>query len=237
MRNTQLIRYDNQGYFEDLPQSTQDIVREAILECASNKRGPYCYKSDEDAIDSIECHSRDGFSPHSWNKGGIEYNNFTDLMSYFGGGYSVSHTETNAEIERQIEYSLECANESFRDNHLLELQDIPQAKRNYHDLYELGLGSLAEKLSEYESESLCDDQSSIMHSIRFMYHGVDSKGIHSASVSCAVNTEGPYHRQHISWAPGVFCEGAHEVEITWRNDNGLKTKLTKALKQCSGKVF
>jgi hypothetical protein len=237
MKNTVKKQVTQSEYFDGLPQSTQDIVRDAILGCASNKQGPDCYKLDEDAIELIECHSRSGFIPHSWNKGGLDYNNFTDLMGYWGGGYSVTHKAAQKEIERQIDYSLECALESFKDSHSEEIKGIPADKLNYHDLYEMGLGNLAEKLSTCESESLSDEQSSIMHSIRFMFHGVDDDGNYSASVSCAVNTEGPYHRQSISWAPAIFCEGASEVEITWKTDKQLKTKLTKALKDTSGKVF
>jgi hypothetical protein len=237
MKNTAKKQVIQSEYFDELPQSTQEIVRDAILETASNKRGPDCWKSHEESIDSIECHSRDGFIPHSYNRGGLDYNNFTDLMSYWGGGYSVTHKAAQKEIERQIDYSLECALESFKDSHAEEIKDIPADKLNYHDLYEMGLGSLAEKLSECESESLSDDSSSIMLSIRFMFHGVDDEGNYSASVSCAVNTEAPYHRQSISWAPNVFCEGASEVMINWKTDKQLKVKLLKALKVTSGNTF
>jgi hypothetical protein len=90
--------------------------------------------------------------------------------------------------------------------------------------------------SDEHLDALGSDDSSIMHEIRFMYHGCEN-GVHRASVSCAVNTEGPYHRSHISWAPNVFCEGAKEVEITWKTDGGLARKLKRALAETSKAVF
>ena len=230
------LKRSNETYFEELPQAVQDLVRELIIEAAEDRNGPDGWKPNDECIENVECHSRDGFIPFSHNKGGLEYNNFTQLSDYWGGGYSVAHAKAQAEIERQIEYSLQCAHETFETNNAEELKGIPADKRNYHDLYELGHGKLAEKLSNTEHENLCGDESSIMHSFRFLYHGCED-GIHSASVSAAVNTEGPYHRSHISWAPNVFCEGAKEVEITWRTESGLKRKLKKALADVSKAIF
>lgn len=69
-----------------------------------------------------------------------------------------------------------------------------------------------------------------------MYHGQEA-GIHKASVSVAINTEGPYHRSHIPWSPDTFCEGTKEIEISWKTESGLKKKLVKALKQAKEEVL
>lgn len=238
MSTAKQLMHEGYGYFEELKESTQEIVKDAILKIAQERRGPDCWKSDDDALESIECKGRSGFIPHSWNKGGFQYNNFTDLMAYWGGGYSCKHPAAKIEIERQIDYGLDSAIENFRANNDLKLNDLGVTKEqtNYHDLYELGHGELAEELSSYENENL-SGESSIMHTLRFMYHGKDDKGLHAASVSAAINTEGPYHRSHISWAPNVFCEGASEVEITWRNNAELKRKLEAAFKKVHKAVF
>lgn len=226
---------ENIGYFEELPKSTQEFIRETILEVASERGGPEGWKQDDECIEEVECRHCDGFIPFDHNRGGLEYNNFTDLNAYFGGGYSCNHKGAAKEIERQIAYGLECALEYFQKDYAAELKGIPKKKHNYHDLYELNRSDLAEKLSEYEMDNL-GSESSIMHSFRFLYHGCVN-GVHSASISAAINTEGPYYRSHISWAPGVFCEGAKEIEITWRTESGLKRKLKKALKQVSEAIF
>lgn len=234
-----------QGYFEELPKGMQELIKGLVLEAAENRGGPDCYKLDAEALSSIECQSRDGFIASSANRGGLIYQNFTDLMSYWGGGYSVSHDAAQKEIERQIELSLKDASEStynhfkpFFDAHKIKPEQV-----NYHHLQDLaeraGSNTFDEPIQhiqDAELECLGGDQSSIMHELRFLYHGKEN-GVHSASVSAAVNTEGPYHRSSISWAPGVFCEGSKELEITWRTQKELKTKLTKALAKVSKAVF
>lgn len=237
------LKINEVEYFDELPESIQDLVRECIIDAAQDRGGPDGWKSDAECIDEVECRSRSGFSPFSHNKGGLMYRNFADLMSYWGGGYNVSHKKANEEIQRQIEYSFECLRDYLYKKYesILKPLKITEEQCTYHDLNELAdkhpeLEGAASDLEDSECEFLSGDENSIMHEIRFMYHGSEN-GIHRASISAAVNTEGPYHRSHISWAPNVFCEGAKEVEITWRTEGGLKTKLIKALKLVTSEVF
>lgn len=234
-------------YFNELSKETQQIVKDAILKAADDRSGPEGYKSNDDALSSIECKSRDGFIPFSHNKGGILYRNFTTLNDYFGGGYIVKHKGARKEIERQIDFSLQSASEAFfaHHGHKIVKYKMTVENTNYHSLLKLeekhpndkDLKSISETFSEYERSNMDGDDSSIMHEIRFMFHGVNDEGKFSASVSCAVNTEGPYHRSSISWASGVFCEGAKEIEIEWRTDKQLIKELETALKLCSKEIF
>lgn len=233
------------AYFSELPAKIQELVKELIFEAADKRGGPDCYKTNEEAIEAVECMRRDGFIPFASNRGGLVYRNFTDLMGYWGGGYSVSHEGAQANIESQIEYSLQCASNDtyaafkpFFDAHGIKPEQV-----TYSNLEELStkagsntFDEVLQHIQDAELENLSDDQSSIMHEIRFLYHGQED-GEHSASVSAAVNTEGPYHRSHISWSPGTFCEGAKEVEITWRTQSELKKKLTAALAKVSKAIF
>lgn len=232
------------GYFEGLPQGTQEIIRDLILDAAENRAGPEGWKSNEEAIEQIECHSRDGFIRSSFNYGGLEYRNFACLMDYFAGGYSVAHAKANAEIRRQIKYSLQLLRESTFEKYkdLLTTHGVALKDTEYLNIQECvdngadELTPVLRYIEDNESEYLGGENSSIMHSIRVMYHGkVD--GTHSASVSAAVNTEGPYHRSAISWAPSVFCEGAKEVEIEWTNQAELKKVMRDALAKVSKAVF
>lgn len=235
---------DNSVYFDALPKSIQKIVKDLILDAAENRNGPEGWISDEEAIEKVECYARPGFIPHSFNKGGLEYRNFTDLMSYWGGGHHVAHKDADKEIERQIEYNFQALREDTFEkfNELLTSKGLKESDCKYHTIQELvdkgdlELKNVLKYIEDNECEYLSGQDSSIMHSIRFMYHGkVD--GVHYASVSAAINTEGPYHRSHISWAPDVFCEGAKEIEIKWTNQKELKVKLKKALAKVTKEIF
>lgn len=225
--------------YPDLNQSTRDLIEELCKEAIddSDVEG---FGSDN--VDQLEFERRDGFIPYSHNHGGVSIKDFTDIGYISGSGNYPSHKGACAEIERQVEYAYKCAKEYLWDNHEPELRALgidskDHDKLNYNDLCDLNASSLAETLSECESENMSGDYGSIMYEVQFMYHGVNEAGLHEASVSCAVNTEGPYHRRSISWAPNVFCEGAHEVQIEWTTDADLETKLRQALNETSSEVF
>lgn len=204
--------------FDELDQTTKDIIHNLIDE-HQNLIKPEGYKSSEDCFDDIEFVRRDGFIPNSYNKGGILWRNFTTLEAYWGSGYEPKNKDANKEIQRQIEVNEEFALNEFQQKYPNEKPDIDND--NYYEI-----------LREY----LNADDLSIMHEIRFMYHGFDNKK-HTASVSVALNTEGPYHRSHISWAPKVFCEAAKEIEISWSTNTELKNKLDKLLKKLIKEMF
>lgn len=239
------------GYFEALPKSTQGIVSDTILKVIGKRRGPEGYRLDRDCIQNLECHSRDGFSPYSHNKGGLVYQNFTNLMDYFGSGHTPAHEEAAKEIERQTNQVYESVSQDVYEGHkpLCLKLNIGENEATYHSIREFTktsesltedeteeLYEMLREIENLEGERLTNESSSIMHELRFMYHGKES-GVHTASVSAALNTEGPYHRTSISWAPSVFCEGSKEVEIKWRNNKELKEKLEKALKLVSKAIF
>lgn len=232
------------GNWDTLTESTRKIVKEAILEAAENRKGPKGYKLDTDCLDDIEYQSRDGFIAYDSNRGGLTYQNFSDLDAYWGGGYSVAHKQAAKEIERQIDYSFELLREDVFKTHetILVTAGITQEQCDYHTLNEASdkdetLYPAFRYLEDQENDYLGGESSSIMHEFRFLYHGKDPKGLHSASISAAINIEGPYHRSSIPWAPGVFCEGVKEVEIKWRNNAELKRKLDKALNKVSKAIF
>lgn len=241
----------SESNFPLLSKRIQSIIEDAILKTAQERNGPEGYKTDDESIEEIEFKSCDGFMAFDHNRGGLTYRNFTDLMDYFGNGHVPAHEGVAKEIQRQIDYSLESLSESVYEDHkslCLEL-NIGETECQYHaidqyirtsdnltDAQKTELKQMLNEIQGGEYDSLSGDDNSIMHEIRVMYHGKIG-GVHTASVSAALNTEGPYHRSGISWAPGVFCEGAKEVEITWRNNAELKRKLDKALKKVSKEIF
>lgn len=242
------------GYFESLPKTTQEIVREALINAAKDRNGPEGWKDDNELIEEVECHRRDGFIPFSNNKGGLRYRNFTDISSYFGGGHTPSHKDAAKEIERQIEYALTEATkytiEKMGSENFKRYFNSDASKVNYDSLTDLEetlrkqgksesselVQSWLNELQNAENEGMNGGYASIMHELQFKYEGKDN-GVHVAYVSAALNTESPYHRSHISWAPNIFCEGSEGVEIKWRNNAELKRKLDKAFKKVSKAIF
>ena len=251
MSTAKLMHGNSDGYFENLNETAKEIVKEAILKAAQDRKGPEGYKSDEECLEDVECHARDGFMPFSHNRGGLTYRNFTDLMAYFGGGYTVAHEGAANAIQGQIDYTFQSISEDVYTDHksiCLELnigenecsyctlQEFEETSENLTENQKVELRKMMNEIQEMESERLSGSENTIMHELRFMYHGKEN-GVHSASVSAAVNTEGPYHRSSISWSPSTFCEGAKEIEIKWRNNAELKRKLDKAFAKVSKVIF
>jgi len=215
-------------FLEEQPE-LQSIIKEMLEEASENI-------SDDmhPNLEEIECHSRDGFIRDSENFGGFTATTFDFLSSYWGSGLRYSSKLANKHLDKSVEYSLESAKENFIDQYAAELGalEINEDQVNYHDLYELKQSYLAEKLSEFELESMNDD--TIMLQIRVMYNGSEN-GKHSAEVSSVINWESPYHRS--SGAVYRNCgfrmetEDVKVVNIEWKNNTELKTKLAKALKK------
>ena len=231
----------NETYYPQLPAKHRDAIEELCIEAIEDCQG---WKSPE--VEQIEYMARDGFSPFSHNHGGITINQFTDLQGIVGSGMYPSHKGARADIELQYNYNIELVAEQvfeeFED--LLKKHDILNSGPcQYHDIQDRidqgakDLKPVLRRIEDLECKYLSGEQSSIMYEVQFMYHGTDENGVHMASVSCAVNTEGPYHRRSISWAKDVFCEGAKELEVEWRTLKELKTKLKKALDTCASEVF
>jgi len=136
--------------------------------------------------EEVEYKSRDGFI--SFQDGGWEFTGFMTLMQIEGSDKWFSSKEANKKIEEMIAYNYEIAKEQFMDDYKEQLKDIPVDKINYHDLYELKLGDLAEKLSEMEMDMMSED--SVMLDIRCFYEDKYKQ----FTVSAAINWESPYHR-------------------------------------------
>ena len=73
MSTAKLMHDNSDGYFENLNETAKEIVKEAILKAAQDRNGPEGYKSDEECLEDVECHARDGFMPFSHNRGGLTY--------------------------------------------------------------------------------------------------------------------------------------------------------------------
>jgi hypothetical protein len=224
---------------EHFPKRIKDFIKENLEE----KLSLDLYSKQ---VEEIEFKARSGFIPFSGNKGGFRAIGFTDLNYFWGSGNMVAHRDARNEIERQIEYSLDLVRDDIFEKYqeYFDENKITKDKVNHTDLSDLyhkatNDKTLVEILTDFEEREvsyLSDEQSSIMFETRFLYHGYEN-GVHSASISAAVNTEGPYHRSHISWSPNTFCEGVKEIKIKWKNEKEFKEKFKKALEKCIKVTF
>jgi hypothetical protein len=196
-------------YLKDYPEFDA-IIKEFIDDLSPNYSEGYLIKETE----AIECIRRDGFIPHSHNHGGYDKEWITDLMSIWGSGceigkytQEVADNEAIEAAETYIKYDAENKDKKL-------LATIPEDKRNYHDLYELGHSELAETMDEYCSDWLRDD--SIYYGYRAMYEGQQGCW-HTLMIYASANRSQYFGAQH--------GDTLGEFEIKFRNANELKTKL------------
>lgn len=200
----------NKVYLDQLPEF-EKIVRDFINSLEPNFSEAY----NEPKAEALECRRRDGFIPHSHNFGGFDRQWFTDLGLIWSTGYEVgSVTQELADKHQQeaaqtfIKYDASAEDKAI-------LASLPEDKRNYHYLCELGHGELAERLDEYCIEWL--STCAVSFGYRVMYEGQDDSGQHNLMIYACTNLD-EYR--------GAFA-GTTEVEfeVNFRSEADLKDKL------------
>jgi hypothetical protein len=185
---------------------------------------------EEGHIEEIEHKSRSGFISH--NDGGYQGNGFTTIGYMVGSGIQGNLPDkAETEIQKFYDMGLEQALEQFKEEYKDEIKDIPEDKLNYHDLYEIGKGNLAEKLSELESENNTDDQSTVMFSLIAMYNNGGSDGVHTFTIQGVVNWEAPYHRNKSQFEDYYEAEVDFTEEDIKKDLNGVVEKVKAELKK------
>ncbi len=228
-------QYNGKAYLELNPK-LDELIKSLVMEAAEKMRG---WRSPENAVESLECKSRDGFISASENCGGYQATNFVDLAEVEGSGCWFGSQLANTVIKGQVEQAHADALTRFKEQHANELAAVPpfEGELSYHSLYECGFGSLAERLSECEHDELSGENASIMVQVRVMYGGVDERGIHRAWVSAVVNWESPYHRSagafYVNTGRRYATEDCKEVEVTWKTPKAAERKLRAAIKKVS----
>lgn len=180
-------------------------------------------------IEEIEHVSRDGFA--SRNDGGYQGTGFTDISMLVGSGRQ-GNLPDKAEkaVEDSYNQGLGYALDAFKEEYADEIKDIPEDKLNYHDLYELGKGSLAEKLSELEYSQNSDEQSTVMFQIRTMFHNEGPENL-LFTIQGAVNWEAPYHRPKGQWEDYFQSEVEFTETEMKSNMNEVVEKVKAELKK------
>ena len=155
-------------------------------------------------VQPIEHKSYDGFIP--FTNGGFELTVPTDLMSMYGSGSGPSNKKIDEYLQGVIESSQQDALESFvQENKPVFEELFPDADLenptyyliNYHKLYDMDQGALAEQLSEYE-HSYMTEGSTFFYQLRAQYYSADNirneSGDDEIVFIAGVNTDFEYGR-------------------------------------------
>lgn len=189
---------------------------------------PYSSHS-KDAVREVEYKSRDGFWSHI--DGGFEATGFVRSLSELTYGHPKAVTDA---ANKRQKYNYQIAKEQFIQEYPELVEELGKDKINYHDLYEAGYDSEAERLSEMEMEMEMESEDDFMFQLRVLYYSPnnthsDFDGQHSVHVDAVVNWEAPYYRsgkgnEFIGFAKSFVFKDAKQLEKI------LKAALQKAAK-------
>jgi hypothetical protein len=193
---------------EKLEDSVDDLPRH--FEMSSEFKG-----------EEVEHQSRDGFI--AYTDGGYEVRWFEYLSMFWGAGYGLPTSALDNEKERQIDYSLEMAKDSFKDEYPEIVEELGEDNIDYNSLYEAGYEDEAEELSNAEQDNM---DGTIMCEIGAYYYapnndrGIDGK--HTLRLFGLVNLESPYHRSG-------NLEDRYDIDITFDSIEDLEQKIDEGL--------
>lgn len=215
--------------FEKLDENSllNEIVKNAVSEAFDNISTKYELNATK--VEEVECRSRDGFWSH--NDGGWSAQGFSDISMLTGSGKtSTLPEEARKKIEEFELANYKYALDDFKSQNKEKLEELNLADEdlNYHRLYELKQGPLAEKLSELESAHNSDENSSIMFQVEAFLSRGEENGMRTMNVTVAVNWEAPYHRS------GKANEWRVQESFEFNNEFTLKSQLIATLKKLTG---
>lgn len=166
----------------------------------------------------VEHESRDGFIPYT--DGGYQAVWFEYLDGMWSAGKSLPTKPLNDEMNRQIDYNLDTAKESFVDEYPEIVEELGIENIDYNSLYEAGYGEEAETLSSAEMEMMGED--TIMMQVSAFYYTPENSravdGKHTIRLFGDVNLESPYHR-------AGNLDDSYEFEFTFDSIDVLETEM------------
>jgi hypothetical protein len=163
----------------NVPEAIATRIEEQFQDAMSNL--PENYGGCIDTCVQPICHeSYDGFIP--FTNGGFDLTVPTDLRSAWGSGSYPANEKMREYLEGVVETSQQDALECFVQENKTVLEELfPDADLdkpvydliNYHDLYKMDRGDLAERLSEIEDEWLSEG-STFFYQMRAMFFSADN---------------------------------------------------------------
>lgn len=162
----------------------------------------------------MECRSRDGYIPHSWNQGGWRAYGYTVIDMVVGSGMFSGSDSFNDLIENYYVDELKECIKKFNEDHNTNYECYSDMNEDHQSIYE----------SQYEQDWFCSDYNSISVEYQGRYLGYEN-GIHTISLNvflCA--SDAPYHRR---------SDDDIEIEISFRDINAknAQDKIKKAVKK------
>jgi hypothetical protein len=211
----QALKYNADSLYLDQQPELQGVLKD-WLQGLDLDAGGVAY--DKPRLEEIECRSRDGFIRASHNFGGFDLEYLTEVHTCHGSGCGPNLSA----IERHVDWAYQASKEFFKEQESAELVGIPDDKIDYHSLYELGRGDLAERLSEIEREHM---DTSVYWGVRAMYEGVDSRGVHTLMLYASGNVNEYY---------GFCGNGSTELgewTVRFKTASGLRRQLERLTKK------
>ena len=198
------------------------VLKEKVEEGVDNVSNYYESASDFKG-EEIEHEYRDGFIPYT--NGGYEAVWFERLGALYSSGYNLPTKPLDTEKDRQIDYNLEYARESFGSDYPEIVEELGEENINYNSLYDAGYQDEAEELSNAEMDMMFED--TIMMRILANYYNPSNSrakdGKHTIRLFGDVNLESPYHRVG-------NLDDSYEYEFTFDSIDELKREMDKGIK-------
>lgn len=189
----------------NIPVTLSSHINDALQELVGDPRVPENYGACVDTyVQEIEHRHVPGFMP--FTNGGFDLMLPTDLHNTWGSGSGPSNKKISDYLDKVIETSQQDALESFvQENKSVFEELFPDADLdepsydliNYHDLYDMDQGDLAEQLSEYESSYLTEG-GTFFYQFRAMFYSADNSrnesGVDEVLFMAGVNLDFEYGR-------------------------------------------
>lgn len=199
---------------------TIEKLKEIMKETFDTEENEYSFKLEE-----LEHESRDGFIP--FIDGGYRVVKLFNLSTFNSSGYRFSVKEADAKIEEFINYNYKLAKDRFVDNH----PEYKDKDFDYTSLCEEGKDTLAEELSNMESDYMSDD--GIM--VEFGFHFYNEGNTHSDKP----NSDSIYIYAIINWETPYFRRGADNEKLLFQKTVSLKNseKSFRKLSKRANDIF
>lgn len=210
--------------FNDMVNSLLDFSAEAIDNLIEDNSGFSYENYYTRSLEGVETKPRPGFIP--FTDGGVEFVWFEYANSLLSSGTTLPTNTLQNELLELQDAAMKHAVDVFKEKYPEIAEKIGDDKINYHDLYNLGYGSEAERLSEWEREYL-DDESIMFVIGAYLYdkgntYGAEGGSSMSCRVFCLVNMEAPYHRRG-------FFEDRKDIEFSFKKESDFKMKFMSAI--------
>ena len=192
-------------------------IDDSIDEMPMDYENAYNFKGEE-----VEHESRDGFIPYT--NGGYQAIWFEYLDGMWGAGRSLPTKQLDDEMNRQIDYNLDSAKDSFVNKYPEIVEELGLENIDYNSLYEAGYGEEAEMLSSAEMGMMGED--TIMMQVSAFYYSPENSrakdGKHTIRLFGDVNLESPYHR-------AGNLDDSYEHEFTFDSIEELQSEMDKGV--------